>query len=475
MVLRTHFKLTSALFFAVLGLSAQQNSFRTIKSLRQHKIEDGAISSFQLIPTTPLFWPPDLDLPRSESARFINYISWRQKIYLNPSGTGQLYEWTGKQNNPLTRVDSSNLSGYNFGAFHFIHEDTLFSLGGYGYWQHNGHLRYYSEKGAEWNIQKLQQDVSVGLAGAFGLWYDQEQSGIYYLQGDLTGEGYYSEDSNSSEYSSPVTAWLLDLRNSGWVKKGIMNKKWLNVFLKGKKIGHTEQGELVFYNENNVYNFYLIDYKSNSVAIINSLLTQEVIGLLLADPYGEITKFSWADKSGIHIGPFRDKFLVFKPEEKDLIRFNEPLIISDHATAYSILKQGILIIFLILIGFVLGGLWFFQKNKRPKLTSLELLFNPFESALVSAMTENPEKPFIAEDINLILNTDKKSIEIQKKYRSETIKGVNEKCHKFLDNQEPLILQNRLESDRRQFEYLLNFKVYRLLESKIRQTPSDNNS
>lgn len=51
----------------------------------------------------------------------------------------------------VSRHDRTTHSGYNFDAYQFQRNDTLYSFGGYGFWMKNNLLTFYSKTRREWN------------------------------------------------------------------------------------------------------------------------------------------------------------------------------------------------------------------------------------------------------------------------------------------------------------------------------------
>ncbi len=66
-------------------------------------------------------------------------------------GTGQVYEFDISKKS-LKRIDKTFYRGYNFKAIQFIENDTLFSLGGTGFWQYQNVLTYFDPSFSEWEV-----------------------------------------------------------------------------------------------------------------------------------------------------------------------------------------------------------------------------------------------------------------------------------------------------------------------------------
>ena len=83
-------------------------------------------------------------------------IKSKKHLYIQLDATGRVYQATGITNEKIcfTRLDSTYHIGYNQDQIVFEQNDTLFALGGEGFWRINGQLRYYSPLQNEWNIIK---------------------------------------------------------------------------------------------------------------------------------------------------------------------------------------------------------------------------------------------------------------------------------------------------------------------------------
>ena len=76
-----------------------------------------------------------------------------------------------------------------------------------------------------------------------------------------------------------------------------------------------------------------------------------------------------------------------------------------------------------------------------------------------------------EEINTKLGTFKKTIEIQKKMRSDMINGINSKLSTFSKSTKPVIDKQRSEFDKRSFEYYINKEHMGLVDNIIKGSRS----
>lgn len=79
-------------------------------------------------------------------------FSNRSGTLLLVEGTGQVFQ-LDQARKKLTRLDKTFYRGYNFGAIRFLHNDSLFCLGGSGFWQVNNIETYFSTKSLEWELK----------------------------------------------------------------------------------------------------------------------------------------------------------------------------------------------------------------------------------------------------------------------------------------------------------------------------------
>lgn len=75
----------------------------------------------------------------------------KKTILISIEGTGQLFRLDVK-GLAFSRIDSTYFRGHNFSSIKFIRKDTLYSLGGSGFWHINNVETFFSAKSHEWEI-----------------------------------------------------------------------------------------------------------------------------------------------------------------------------------------------------------------------------------------------------------------------------------------------------------------------------------
>jgi hypothetical protein len=125
--------------------------------------------------------------------------------------------------------------------------------------------------------------------------------------------------------------------------------------------------------------------------------------------------------------------------------------------------------------------FFFRKRISNKLANTikpnpdintnknQLEFNAIEMELINKIISKSKKGehFSVEEINSTLGLSKKSFEIQKKIRTETINRINHKFKLKFNLSAVLIERARSEDDRRFFEYKITNENILLMESQVK--------
>jgi hypothetical protein len=355
------------------------------------------------------------------------------------------------------RIDSTYLFGYNGGAIVFSNNDTLFSLGGYGFWRSNGQLRYFNEIYHEWNIIKLNREVPITNL----LYYhDFKNDMLYFLQ-------FPYEDPATGKKQEKFILSKLDIKKRLVVDLGELNPELTKLFpLQHAYITVSVpslNGLLVSFNHENQFFF---DFHRNSTYRI----TNKNISDLFSGNSKSLTianAFSFNDS--IHFSLSNDtlqKIYSVSFSKRDLLA--KPIFI------YSIPYQANnnIIYFSILIIFLFTSFLIFKYKISPKSKKLiqiddekkyignetvENEFNSFELDLIKKLINNSKKGahLNVDQINGFLGLTKKRLEVQKKIRTEMINKINHKFKIRFNVESVLIERVRSSEDRRFYEYFIN--------------------
>lgn len=372
--------------------------------------------------------------------------------YILVDGTGRVYKAVSKSNDTIyyNRIDSTHFYGYNGGAINFSYNDTIFSFGGGGYWRVTGQLRYYSEKYHEWDILPVNEEVPTTNALYY---YDTLNSEIYYLQipsinfaTNISTEGYQ--------------IYKLNLKSRINKKLGSINSQFIDQFPVKKAYSFVQipslKSVLVNFEGSNQY---LLDFVNNKAYKSTSSEIQKVFfgnskGVYAINTF-EINNWIYYTRSNdpsMHLDSVKITMNDFTPMNTG---FYEP---ERNTKLYY--KLG----FILLL--VVGGIIFFIRNRNKNHSSKEE--NSLEFSDASTFKSNEldliekiynrsleGKSYSVEDINAALGVSKKSLEIQKKIRTETINRINHRFKIMFNTEDELIERIRLEEDRRFYKYIIS--------------------
>jgi hypothetical protein len=380
-------------------------------------------------------------------------------LFILVDGTGRAYKATTLTEKGISfqRIDSTHYYGYNSNCIFFSLSDTLYQLGGHGFWERNGQLRYYSELYNEWEIKKLNKKIDV-INHLFFI--DASKKIVYYLQTPFTDPGsdliqknfiitkldvMKKENSELGIISEQLRPYFLDNYTSNFI-----NVPFLNGTLVNLKAQHQ----------------YLIKYDKNEVY---RLVNQEKGDLLLGSSNRMDASSTFALKDRIYFTKDNDstyKLYSFPISMKDFVKEPYPLYepFEDEKKKLYFYIGGLCML-------LIGGSVFFVKKRKQKTTSINtepslavskkedngIDFNPLELELITKMIEQSARGnhFSVEDINTSLGLNRKTLEIQKKIRTETINRINHKFKIKYNLSIDLIERIRSEEDRRYYKYMIS--------------------
>lgn len=407
---------------------------------------------------------------KKNNKRIIGSIAKNKNgLFIIVFGTGQVYKATAitEKEMAITRMDSTIFWGNNFSSHDFSYNDTLFSFGGYGFWNLNGQLRYFQE-GGEWQIFKL-NDEHVLNSGFCQL--DSKNGKLYYIQLPFNAE---AEEKEVKIFS----VFQLDLKTK-----------------KNKFLGEIN---LPFNIESAKWNFYspslngIILYSDNGFWYLLQLNQNKVFKLK------QKSKIDWINNSAKIsrdlMFEVNDSLYMYTNTE-DLIRSIDISMNDFEIQRFSIYKAprnskyDIIYVFSgisILLFFL--TLYLFKKRVKNYKTeenhtaeienSLETVdFTELEKLIIdNILTKSKSNATMkVEDLNKILGLGKKTLAIQKKTRSEILNRINHKYKNLYFQETDLIESIRSNHDKRFYNYLINSKNIEIFErgnkKSLRQSDS----
>lgn len=94
------------------------------------------------------------------------------------------------------------------------------------------------------------------------------------------------------------------------------------------------------------------------------------------------------------------------------------------------------------------------------------LYDLNEIELIRAMIKHPEHTLSAEEVNVLLGTSKKSLDVQRKVRSDIIISINHKYQEKTGHGDALITKVRSDSDKRLVNYFISPEKFELIKEVL---------
>lgn len=203
-----------------------------------------------------------------------NLVASGKELYYLPDGTGRVYriDSTGA----FTRIDSTYYTRYNFGAYTFSYRDTIYSLSGYGFWNYNGHLRFFRSDKHGWEIELINRELPVLINNPlmdWSLWFNKKHGNLIYPARSYAR--IWSKNLYSDGLTDTFRAWKLDLNKKKWSILGTLNKETASLINTGRRVFSLPSGEL-FLHPTNKQEITLLDYRSNQVKRLNQKKSEAI-------------------------------------------------------------------------------------------------------------------------------------------------------------------------------------------------------
>jgi hypothetical protein len=397
-------------------------------------------------------------------------INNRGEIWLTQNGSNKVYKLG--RDGKAKRLDRTFNRGFNFGAINLFYRDTLYSIGGYGFWQTTGSIRYFNPNTGEWDIVRNIKNVPIASGINSICHYDKLHGKLFVIYSPTRPE-YEKYDENTVDeilmqcFDFQEKSWWEDAKqiNPKIAKKisdltliqnytGIaiisskINGKAMSVNFNNNKINevdykyHTELKQLL--NSRNNYIYYTINEK----IYINDLDTDTLLSSAL--------------------------------NSKQLINYPEQFYLTQNSNIQNAKVPWLLMSMILnfgLLAYITTLLYLKKKNKLQLEQNLDNESNSsisrenkntkdylqyltnVEKDLLKLLVKNNlnnEKTSVSE-INKILGTEKKEAKIQNNIRGEAILSINSKFMSFALVKDNLIERQRVEFDKRHVEYYINEK------------------
>jgi hypothetical protein len=397
-----------------------------------------------------------------------------QQILIYVGATGIVYKSVEENRNDsvtFVRLDKTEHFGYNINAFPFVYKKQLFNIGGYGFWHWNGQLRGFSEKSMEWYIVPLNKELPVAMdhPGSY-LWVSEKENKLFsfsYIKGNDAIK------TNKQKNIETVDSVLeLDLQSNEWKTKGALNPIFKNTINLESTFANLDSG-ILFCNNSPILLY--LNILNNKIDTIDNIDLYHFYATTKKDI------IYWYNSGYFYRGNISNSTLdSIRLDYADFKRGDTPIYIVSNKSNVS--HKYLYFLFVIPI-FMWGLRSKVISKKKTEIVPLENeiklkspykkndLFDEVEKALIKFIDENAKNKNTrtsTDEVNRILGVGNKSVDMQKRKRSDIIKSINMK-YQLIDPNKILIERVKSELDARLQEYYLTTDTLDFLNDMNNQT------
>lgn len=394
-------------------------------------------------------------------------INNKGEIWLTQNGSNKVYKLG--EDGKAKRLDRTINRGFNFGAINLFYKDTLYSIGGYGFWQTTGSIRYFNPNSGEWDIVRNINNVPIASGINAICHYDKLHGKLFVIYTPTRPE-YEKNDENTDE---EVLIQCFDFREKSWwdnakqlnpkIAKKITDLSLIQNYGQTALISSKVNGKVMSVNFN-INKIYDVDYKYHTE--LKQLLNSR--NNIISYTINEKLYINDLDANTIIHSSIKPNQLSSYPESFYIKE-------SDNFASSNIPWLPISLIVNIALGISMFIILLLQKKRKEFLLNsesdnnigqqreikntkeyLQYLTN-IEIDLLKLLLKNNlnNEKTSASQINKILGTEKKEIKIQNNIRGEAIISINNKFMSFSLVKDKLIERQRVEFDKRHMEYFIN--------------------
>jgi len=371
------------------------------------------------------------------------------KIYVAIEGSGQLYRLDIKGLS-FSRLDSTYFRGHNFSAIKFIRKDTLYSLGGSGFWHINNIETFYVEKRHEWelwNTPKSDLDVPQQIVKQFG-GYDQKRDVISLIE----SPPFYHK--NFREYTYKY--FEKNLKSNEWDYIGDVNSELL--FKLGLKTLRAEY----------LYGMYLFD--TGDLAILGDPVENKIY-LIDKNLFQISDLYDLSERNGFLYSYYIEKDFNNSPIKVDSISFQKLKSIGVYKGKFYTRKYTAQFLLGFLIVGLMGCCLFVWRNKRIREKQMD------KSDFLDGMPEGSNDflrlclhypighEFDSNQLTEFMGFHIYSYETQRQLRSKLIKSINSYFGIYFKMND-VIIRNTALNDKRYYVYRISEDHYDRLKEML---------
>lgn len=232
-----------------------------------------------VVDSIPLYYEEDFKL------NDFNPIMVKSVPYFIQEGGGVVYQF---RNDSIKRIDHSYNYRMQYGSNIFVHNDTIFRYGGYGFWSVRNFVIYFDmQHSREWEIVKPIHSKNIPQGSHYG---------FHIINGDFA----YFFGGNKLSQTDRISVipnddiWQFNLKTKTWNYLGKSDHNIINEHLGFIKYGQ----QYIDLGKTNTTSIELIDVINNSVKILQRSNLSLKVGLAMTPIYYHHKFYCLTEQSG---------------------------------------------------------------------------------------------------------------------------------------------------------------------------------
>ena len=426
------------------------------------------------------------DLPANFSNEGYNLVKDASGLYVIPQGTGRIYQLdTSQSRYRWRRIDSTYFTGYNFRSIAFSLDSVFYSFGGNGFWITNGTLRNFNPFSKQWDATLLSENI-YWTKVADGFFVIDTASKTLSVKALSAPSHEVLKSSKAEKIKEGL--YRLNIKTGDWRKMGKMRDTIHTI------VATLPWGLLVDHHG-------VMDLNQNRYFVLSNEIRDKIIAIISSNRYVYPAIATFAIDSVLYLGNRFDPYDSVVISKADLIDTGIPIFtplqppgLLDNVEAESFL--------LVILGFISSalGLMLYKAKKVQPTPAVEILSTPtsldiplavaepdtekhptsFRSTRILELLEERERSLLEflfhhsaderltsiDEINKVIGVQHRSVEIQKRMRSDMMGSINQKLQIITRDKKPVVDKQRSEFDKRSFEYFIHPTHMELVEKII---------
>jgi hypothetical protein len=365
---------------------------------------------------------------------------------LTVPGTGQVYE-LDLNLNLFKRLDKTFYRGYNFKALQFVQNDTLYSLGGTGFWQYHNVLSFFDPSSAEWQVM-----YPKGV----------KPEGIYLFTSGISDGRIFAleqvRELDNKDAKRKAQIFEFDIKSKTWSNFGELNIPLLSEYEINSPEFHWSSNHLFFLHAKEpIY----ADVISNQVYKYNE--TQR--GILSNKGLSYISN-GWVYTFRNEHNKFSLDSISYKELQRNSILIGE--LYNKTPMPFLLFGYGIYSILIIAIMLIGSGIFYirYRRYLRKKASLSTIALPKYLDKLLEVYKINGAEYLIStEELSRIIECDSMAFDTQRQYRSKFISNVNTYASDTFGISNAIFRINH-DSDKRFIQYGIKKEFFALIDGII---------